>query len=168
MTPFNDYAKTEIKERSNGVSELSGQEAGKEGMLICGHLDHTRNESYNNPEYGLRVTRFEECAYHQMHIFHPEKIGMKDLENRSTVMNYISGFHKKGFSLDEIREKIGEAIELWEEFLENKPYVYKNESYNPKGETPKVIVDGQEYFFKDDSYNPRYPRKKKWYTPPAL
>lgn len=158
MAPFNDYAKGEIKERSGGVSELSGQERGEEGMLICGHLDHTRNENYNNPENGLRVTKFEECAYHQMHMFEPEKIGMDDMENRSVIMGHMGRFYKKGFSLEEVREKIGDAIELWLEYLERPVESYKASNFNktPKGvQTPRVEFECLgKYVFKNDSYTP--------------
>ena len=136
MAPFNDYARSEIKERSNGRSELSGEKAGPEGSLICGHLDHTRDKNYNNPENGLRITKFEECAYHQIHIHDPSKIGMDDLQNKSVVMSYMKGFFRKGFSLEEVREKIGEAIDLWLEYLE--PRVESSEAF-VCDETPEEV-----------------------------
>lgn len=118
MVPFNTEVRAEIKERSNGVSELSGRQAGEEGPLVCAHLNHTRDDHYHNPELGLRVTRFEEAAYHQMHTTCPEKIGMKDIQNKSVVMSYMKRFLNSDFSLEEVRQRMGEAIELWEEFLE--------------------------------------------------
>ena len=161
MAPFNDHIKGEIKERSNGVSELSGKEPGEEGMLICAHLDHTRNENYNNAENGLRVTKFEECAYHQMHMFEPEKIGMDDMENKSVIMSYMKRFYRKGFSLEEVREKIGEAIELWLEYLEHpvEPPDPPNLNEIPKEvQTPTVkfegVKNGTGYVWKNDSYLP--------------
>jgi hypothetical protein len=155
---FNDYARTEIKERSKGRSELSGEKAGEEGSLLCGHLDHTRNENYNNPEFGLRITKFEECAYHQMHIFNPGKIGMDELENKSVVTSYMGRFFKKGFTLEEVKDKIGEAIDRWEKFLEARESSSEAPRINEtptEAQTPRVEFEGLgNYIFKDDSFIP--------------
>ena len=122
MTPFDSDIRPEIKERSNGKSELSGIE---NEPLMCAHLNHDKKSpDYCNPENGLRVTKFEECAYHQMHLTCPDKIGMEDSQNRSVVASYMRQFFNKEFSLEQVREKVGDAIELWEKFLLRKDYVY--------------------------------------------
>ena len=151
MAPFNSEARYEIKKRSGNKSELDGKEY-LPSLLKCGHLNHDKDHpDYNNPENGMRVTIWQECAYHQMYMFEPEKIGMDDMENKSVIMSYMKRFYRKGFSLEEVREKIGEAIELWLEYLEHpvEPPDPPNLNETPKEvQTPTVKFEG----FKNGEY----------------
>ena len=81
---------------------------------------------------------------------------MGELQNKHTVTSYMQQFFNKGYTLEEVREKVGEAIGLWEEFLEKKD------------DTPEVIIEEEKHVFKDDSYIPPKYRKKKSYIPGGL
>ena len=73
-------------------------------------------------------------------------------------MSYMKRFYKKGFALEEVREKIGEAIELWLEYLEHPVESQKASNLNEtpqEVQTPRVEFKGLgKYIFKDDSYTP--------------
>jgi hypothetical protein len=139
MVPFSGDTRVEMKERSEGKSELSGIE-GEE--MVCAHLNHNKGlADYDSIENGLRVTKHEECAYHMMHLHCPEKIGMQNMQNRSVVVSYITQFLKKE-DYETTREKIGEAIDWWEKREKAKKYVFKDDSYLPPLEKKKERYQG--------------------------
>ena len=111
---FSKNIRLEIKRRSKNRSELSGL---VNGSLVCGHLNHDkRSPEYNSPNNGLRVTVFEELGYHLMHTRNPESIGLSRKVNDSVVRGHI-GKLLEDYTMDEIRNNTGEAIEVWEGYL---------------------------------------------------
>ena len=135
MAPFNTEARYEIKKRSGKRSELDGKEY-LPSLLKCGHLNHDKNSpDYNNPENGLRVTIWQECAYHMINQPKPSKIGLSHENNMRAVQSNMQDIIQLGYTYDEMRELIGEAIEQWMEYLE-RPVESQKES-----EGPEVIID---------------------------
>ena len=117
MAPFNSEARHEIKKRSGNKSELDGKEY-LPSMLKCGHLNHDKDHpDYNNPDNGMRVTIWQECAYHMIHQPRPEDIGLSNENNRRAVQCNMQDLIDLGYSYDEVRELVGEAIGLWLEYL---------------------------------------------------
>ena len=174
---FSTETRLEIKDRSEGRSELSGKEPEKGEQLVCAHLNHDKDHpDYDKPEMGLRVTKEEEMAYHQMHLFCPEKIGMDEMQNKSVVASYMAQFCRQGMPLEEVREKVGEAIGLWLGYLEGSeggPEASNPNETPREAQTPTVEIKGlknsSDYAWKDDSYSPPPSfGKKKPYIPGGL
>ena len=114
---FSKNVRHEIKWRSEGRSELSGTNGER---MVCAHLNHNKKcEKYNRADEGLYVTIFEELAYHLLHSEEPDKIGLQKDVNDSVIRGHLGELLRK-HSTDEIREKTGEAIGLWEEYLQEK------------------------------------------------
>jgi hypothetical protein len=135
MAPFNPESKREIRERSEGKSELSGRD---DLTLVCSHLDHDRKSPhYNDPENGVRTLITEELAYHMWHRYNPIEIGMTTENNDRTINSITMNLLKGGMSEDRLRDEVGQAIELWGErrmkkYYEEKKkgkYVWKDDSY---------------------------------------
>ena len=117
MAPFNSEARHEIKKRSGNKSELDGKEY-LPSMLKCGHLNHDKESpDYNNPDNGMRVTIWQECAYHMIHQPRPEDIGLSNENNRRAVQCNMQDLIDLGYSYDEVRELVGDAIGLCLEYL---------------------------------------------------
>lgn len=151
MAPFNSEARYEIKKRSGNKSELDGKEY-LPSTLKCGHLNHDKEyEGYNDPNNGMRVTIWQECAYHMIHQPDPSQIGLSHENNMRAVRSNMQDLIEMGYSYDETRELIGEAIGLWLEFLETPEEPSEGSICNekPRGvETPSVeFVD-----FKNGEY----------------
>jgi len=137
VTPFGPGAKAEIKERSEGKSELSGRD---DLQLVCSHLDHDkRSPHYNDPENGVRTLITEELAYHMWHRYEPLKIGLTTENNDKTINSITTRLLRNGMSQERLRDEVGQAMELWGEramrkYYEDKKqgkYIFKNDSYIP-------------------------------------
>ncbi len=153
MAPFDSEARYEIKKRSGNKSELNGREY-LPSHLKCGHLNHDKDSpDYNNPENGMRLTIWQECAYHMIHQPRPKDIGLSRENNmRAMKANMYEMIVEHGYTYDETRLLIGEAIGEWEEWKERKKYEFKDDSH-----IPEVKIEG---FEKKEKY--------KGYIPPAL
>ena len=98
------------------------------------------------------------------------------MENRSVIMGHMGRFYKKGFSLEEIREKIGEAIELWLEFMEGyvrPPEAPRLNETVRKVEAPYVDFEGFEkidcmYYIPDNAPMRKSKKRYKGYIPGGL
>lgn len=134
---FLNGSKYEIKERSQGKSELSGVE---DEPLVCGHLNHDRDHPhYNEPENGLRITKIEEYVYHARNRFEPQRIGLSEEDNDNVIRSYekMLPIYYKNCSLEKIKDKICLAHDAWWDY-ESKKYWEKhrmkyirNDSYLP-------------------------------------
>jgi len=173
--PFCDSAKYEIKERSGNRSELDGKEYSLE-VLKCGHLDHNKKSpNYNNPENGMRLTVWQECAYHMIHQPRPQEIGLSNENNKRAVQANLSEMIlKHGYEYSEAVKLIGEAIGQWEEWGKERPYKFKDDSYIPNN-SPKVEFVGFEdkteiarYVIPDNAPMRKGKKKYKGYIPGAF
>lgn len=79
---FSHVAREIIKDRAGGVSEISGVNGTQMDAM---HLDHTRNENYDNPAYGLYVTVNEHLLYHYVHVGIAEQIGLTEADNNRAI-----------------------------------------------------------------------------------
>lgn len=119
VSAFNNESRLEIKKRSNGRSELDSK---KYDCLMCGHLNHDKkNPAYNSIENGMRLSRAQELAYHMMHTPNPEVIGMSRENNNRAIQSGIGTMIREyGKTYEEVRLEVGEALMLWERYLEDK------------------------------------------------
>ncbi len=139
--PFNGESRREIKQRSGTKSELDGKEY-LPSTLKCGHLNHDKESpDYDNPENGMRLTIWQEVAYHMMHQPDPSLIGLSHENNTRAVQANMQELINMGYSYDEARELVGEALGEWEEWKEKKEYVFKDDSYIPEVEIEEFNTD---------------------------
>ena len=92
---FSRKSKNEIIGRAGNRSEISGlspEEAG--GPLHCMHLDHPRDETYDEPSRGLLVTKREHLIYHRNHRGRAHEIGLSEEHNEQSI-NLIMSLLKR-------------------------------------------------------------------------
>jgi hypothetical protein len=83
----------EIKERSNGVSELSSEED-REGEkyirpLICAHIQHQGDKGkklFDNANNGLHVTDIEHLVHHTIFRENPGRISLRTRQNETALI----------------------------------------------------------------------------------
>jgi hypothetical protein len=147
--PFSNESRYEIKQRSEGRSELDGLEYAPE-LLKCGHLNHDKKSpEYNDPENGIRVTIWQEVAYHMIHQPRPKDIGLSNENNSRAIKCNTQELIDMGYSYDEVRELVGKAINQWEDWKKDrfiKSYVWKDGSYMP----PEVEFENVEGEYNTD------------------
>lgn len=117
MSPFTGEGIAEIKKRSKGRSELSGR---TDRPLECSHFDHTRNERYNLPENGIRLTVIEHLAYHLFFRDNASKIGLSEWGNDRAIdlcMQRATVFMEKIGKLSILNDEISDSILMWESIL---------------------------------------------------
>jgi hypothetical protein len=120
VAPFGSESRHEIKRRSDSCSELDGKEY-LPSLLRCGHINHDKKHpDYNNPENGLRVTIWQECAYHMIHQPDPSEIGLSRENNMRAIRCNMQDLIEMGYTYDEVRELIGTALGQWEEWKKEK------------------------------------------------
>lgn len=134
---FCNGAKFEIKERSEGRSELSGIE---DEPLVCAHLNHDKRcPGYDDPKNGIRVTEVEEYVYHRWHRFEPCNIGLTTEQNDRAIESW-EGRLKPLYEATVWKDRVALAHEHWSQwdmkrYHEKKrregKYIWKNDSYIP-------------------------------------
>ncbi len=186
MAPFNSEARYEIKQRSGNRSELDGKEY-LHSHLKCGHLNHDKDSpDYNNPENGMRITIWQEAAYHMIHQPKPKEIGLSNENNRRAVQCNIQEMIDTGYTYDEVRKLVGEAIGQWEEWKKEKlirENIEQAHKMNGSGEKHKELIKQPQapyvefenmeeinclYYEPDPKEKKGYKFKNDSYTPPAL
>ncbi len=182
MAPFNSEARYEIKQRSGNKSELDGKEY-LPSLLKCGHINHDKESpDYNNPDNGMRVTIWQECAYHMIHQPNPEGIGLSNENNMRAIRSNMQDLLLMGYDHDDLRKLIGEAIGQWEEWKRERliqENIEQAHELNGCGEKNKEYLDAPDvefqgmepdcmYYIPDNAPMRKSKKRHKGYIPPAL
>jgi hypothetical protein len=94
---FSKKTRDIIKKRANGRSELSGI---KGTLMHAMHLDHTRDEDYDDPDNGLYVTASEHLNFHKKHIGRASKIGLTESGNKWGISMLLEALSRHKDDLD--------------------------------------------------------------------
>lgn len=78
MCKFSKESRDRIVARAGGASELSGMQV---DTMHAMHVDHTKDEEYDNPGRGMLVTPMEHLAYHFLHKGRAHLIGLTEQDN---------------------------------------------------------------------------------------
>ncbi len=113
---FSLESKHAMMDRAEAKSELSRRD---DFPLQAMHLNHTKDQEYDNIEEGKIVTIIEHLKYHEWYLKNPKKIGLTKKENRSALkgmlIEILYSAHNKSF--EEIATAMQEASEDWKEYL---------------------------------------------------
>lgn len=113
---FVPRVRAEVKRRANNRSELSGS---NEEPLEVAHLNHARDEDYQDPGNALLVTTTEHLAHHLIHRNRAEAIGLTEEGNEWAIgklFERVFNFHRqRGIPDIHIQQRIGLAIQRWED-----------------------------------------------------
>ncbi|HEX9817382.1 MAG TPA: hypothetical protein VGA89_00580 [Patescibacteria group bacterium] len=99
-------AKMKVKERANSHCEGCGKKttkkpAGKNGRSrgnlgpVIAHLNHTRNDEYDNLANLRSHCLYCETIYHASHVGRADRIGMKEESNKAAAMTWLTTIAKK-------------------------------------------------------------------------
>lgn len=82
---FSRETAKKIGKRAGWKSEISGKSFWEGWVLHMAHLDHTKNETYDNPERGICVTVEEHLAMHEAAVGHAQEIGLQECQNNYAI-----------------------------------------------------------------------------------
>jgi len=112
---FLNRVKNHIKARARNKSELS---LSNEEPLEVAHLDHTRNEEYQDPSNGILVTQTEHLAHHLIHRGNAQAIGLTEEGNEWAIgqlFDRVFHFHRqRGVPDLYIQQRIDNAVQRWQ------------------------------------------------------
>lgn len=87
---FSRRSKNEAIGRSGNRSEITGVSPDEVGPLHCMHLDHTRDEDYDDPDRSLVCSPLEHLIYHRVHRGRAEEIGLSEEHNEQSMNLLLS------------------------------------------------------------------------------
>ena len=105
-----------VDEHGNNTSELRPNQL--EGFrLEVAHLDHTRNDNYDNPDNGLLVTSLDHYAHHLLFMKRPRLIGLSKPHNQFAIQETCKRAEqdafRAGWNETRFRKELKKSTLLW-------------------------------------------------------
>jgi hypothetical protein len=85
---FSRGVRKKIKKDAEGSCQHCNEEVGYIN-LIASHIDHSKNEKYNEPANGIALCVACEAHYHGKHIGMAWKIGLSEVNNEDAAVGQI-------------------------------------------------------------------------------
>lgn len=82
---FSKATARKIGTRAGWKSELSGKSFWDGFVLHMCHKDHTKDETYDNPERGICLTVDEHQEMHEAAVGHAQDIGLSESQNNYAI-----------------------------------------------------------------------------------
>lgn len=85
LLAFSKQTARKIGQRAGWKSEISGKSFWDGYVIHMAHKDHTKDETYDDPERGIAVTVEEHLKMHEDAIGNAESIGLNEYQNNYAI-----------------------------------------------------------------------------------